>query len=71
MSYRECLLEVGKRLGVGCVETLSALVGLRNLLVHRYLQVDDRVVYENVKRDFRCVIEFVEKAIRYASCTQD
>lgn len=71
MSYRECLLEADRRLGAGCADVLNALVGLRNLLVHRYFQVDDRRVYEDVRRDFKCVLEFVERALRHASCIQD
>ncbi|MEZ0319109.1 MAG: DUF86 domain-containing protein [Pyrobaculum sp.] len=67
-SYRECLTEVGRRLGVGCVETLKALVGLRNLLVHRYFQVDDKKVYESIRSDFTCVKQFVDAVEDNASC---
>ncbi|ABP50604.1 protein of unknown function DUF86 [Pyrobaculum arsenaticum DSM 13514] len=67
-TYRECLLEADRRLGAGCGETLGALVGLRNLLVHRYFQVDDRRVYDAVKKDFKCVLDFLEKALSHASC---
>ena len=66
-SYLECLAEVGRRLGVECVDSLKALVGLRNVLVHCF-QVDDRRVYEAVKSDFRCVSQFVDAVERHASC---
>jgi uncharacterized protein YutE (UPF0331/DUF86 family) len=45
---------------------LSELVRLRNLLVHRYWVVDDEKVYESIKRDFRCVEEFIENALKLA-----
>ena len=43
---------------------LSELVKLRNLLVHRYWVIDDEKVYESIKRDFRCVEEFIENALK-------
>jgi uncharacterized protein YutE (UPF0331/DUF86 family) len=60
-SYTECFREVSRRLGVECYRDLEALVRLRNLLVHRYWVVKDDIVYNNVKTDFRCVNEFIEK----------
>jgi len=42
------------------LRTLIKLVRLRNLIVHGYLEVNDRVIYENVKRDFTCVKKFIE-----------
>ncbi len=41
-------------------EDLVKLVRLRNLIVHRYWEVNDRVIYEKVKRDFTCVRKFIE-----------
>ncbi len=35
------------------------LTRLRNLLVHRYWVIDDRRIYEEVKRDFKCVENFI------------
>jgi uncharacterized protein YutE (UPF0331/DUF86 family) len=60
-SYTECFREVSRRLGVECYRDLEALARLRNLLVHRYRVVKDDIVYNNVKTDFRCVNEFIEK----------
>ena len=60
-SYTECFREVSRRLGVECYRDLEALARLRNLLVHRYRVVRDDIVYNNVKTDFRCVNEFIEK----------
>jgi uncharacterized protein YutE (UPF0331/DUF86 family) len=66
-SYSECLREVSKRLGLGCARDLEAMVRLRNLLVHRYWAVRDDIVYEGVKKDFRCVEEFVLRVRELAS----
>ena len=40
---------------------LEFLVGLRNILIHRYWTVYDRRVYEAVKANFKCVKEFLNK----------
>lgn len=37
------------------------LVRLRNLLVHRYWVVDDRRIYNSVRKDFRRVLSFIER----------
>ena len=34
---------------------------MRNLLVHRYWAVKDEIVYNSVKKNFRCVEEFIER----------
>jgi len=44
--------------------TDEALARLRNLLVHRYWAIRDDIVYSNVKTNFRCVNEFIEKVRR-------
>jgi len=43
------------------------IIRLRNLLVHRYWVVDDRVIYENVVRDFSNVIAFINRLRKYVS----
>ncbi|UNQ73171.1 HepT-like ribonuclease domain-containing protein [Infirmifilum sp. NZ] len=44
------------------------LVRLRNLIVHRYWEVDDARVYREVKEEgIRLVRGFVEEVERYAS----
>ncbi len=43
------------------LEDLVKLVRLRNLIVHRYWIVDDRIIYEDVKKHFTCVKRFVER----------
>jgi len=42
---------------------LSKFMRLRNLLVHRYWVVDDEKVYESIKRDFKCIEEFLENVL--------
>jgi uncharacterized protein YutE (UPF0331/DUF86 family) len=60
-SYAECFRGVSERLGVRCCRDLEALARLRNLLVHRYWAVKDEIVYNSVKKNFRCVEEFIER----------
>jgi len=43
-----------------CDELLK-LLGLRNLLVHRYWVVDDERIYRDVKKDFKSVFSLIEK----------
>ncbi|MET1160357.1 MAG: HepT-like ribonuclease domain-containing protein [Thermoprotei archaeon] len=40
---------------------LISLLRLRNLLEHRYRVIDDKKIYENVKRDFRSVDKLIEE----------
>jgi len=54
-SYREAVRVVAERLGVTCVDDLESLVGLRNLLIHRYWTVEDERIYGGVKTNFKCV----------------
>ena len=61
LSYREAVKFVAERLGVSCIRDLEALVGLRNILVHRYWTVMDEKVYETVKNDFKCIHELIGK----------
>ena len=47
-SYAECLRILGRsgRIDEALAERLARAVGLRNVLVHDYLDVNDRLVYE-------------------------
>lgn len=48
-------------------DELERLVRLRNLLVHRYLVVDDKRIYDSVKRDFELLLSFLQRIeSRYA-----
>ena len=42
---------------------LVNLFKLRNLLVHRYWIIDDEKIYHNVKRNFRNIVNFIERVI--------
>lgn len=37
------------------------LVRLRNLVVHRYWVVDDKRIYDSVRRNFRRIVDFTER----------
>ena len=63
-SYREAVRVVAERVDVRSVGDLESLVGLRNLLIHRYWSVEDRKVYQSLKANFKCVEEFLGKVER-------
>jgi uncharacterized protein YutE (UPF0331/DUF86 family) len=39
------------------------MVGLGNILIHRYWLVDDEKIYEAVRDDFKCVGELLSKVM--------
>ena len=61
--YAEALRELASKLSLKqeCIEELKALVKLRNLLVHRYWIIDDRRVHDEVRRNFKCIEELLDK----------
>lgn len=60
-SYRDAVRMVAERLGVACLNDLEFLVGLRNLLIHRYCVVEDERIYGVVKANFKCVLELARR----------
>ncbi|HDD69421.1 MAG TPA: DUF86 domain-containing protein, partial [Candidatus Korarchaeota archaeon] len=48
-SYRDYLNCVCRREGIRCTGEIEGFVGLRNLLIHRYLVIDDKCVYDSIK----------------------
>ena len=44
---------------------LLNLVKLRNLLVHRYWVIDDRRIYESIRKDFKKLLSFVDRVIEH------
>ena len=42
---------------------IVSLFKLRNLLVHRYWIIDDEKIYHNVKRDFKNILDFIERVV--------
>lgn len=61
MSYREAVRGVAEKLDLKGVKDLESLVGLRNLLIHRYWTVEDERVYQEAKTNFECVEELLNK----------
>ncbi len=60
-TYREAVRVVAERVSVVCMKDLESLIGLRNLLVHRYWVVDDEKVYQSVKANFKCVEDLLNR----------
>ncbi|MEM1598882.1 MAG: HepT-like ribonuclease domain-containing protein [Pyrobaculum sp.] len=49
-------------------ESMRRFVGLRNLIVHRYWEVDDERMYKELKEEgLRRVREYLESVAKYAS----
>ena len=59
-SYSDCIAYLRDKGIVGCAEELIKIVRMRNLLVHRYWDIDDLRVYSSVKENFKCVGEFLK-----------
>ncbi len=68
-SYREAFLKLARR-GVISAETLEGmtrLVGLGNMIVHRYWEVDDaRILREARGGGLRVLERFLEEVSRFA-----
>ena len=60
-SYREAVQCASEALRLHCYDKLIKLVGLRNLLVHRYWEIHDEEIYEFIKKDFECLHEFLSR----------
>jgi len=62
-QYLDAVEQLARRVGIGveCLEELKALIRLRNTLLHGYWAVDDRLVYESARRDFRCVEDLLAR----------
>jgi uncharacterized protein YutE (UPF0331/DUF86 family) len=45
---------------IDVVNDLIRIVRLRHILVHRYWTVDDRLIYNSVKKDFSSVKQFTD-----------
>jgi len=39
------------------------IIKLRNLLVHRYWVIDDKIIYDAIKKDFKYVEEFIKRVL--------
>lgn len=59
-SYSDCLTYLRDKRVIRSGEDLIKIIKMRNLLVHRYWEVDDFKVHSSVKENFRCVEEFLK-----------
>ena len=57
-SYSDCLSRLRDAGIIDCAEDLVKIIRMRNLLVHRYWNVDDSMVYSSVRGNFECVNRF-------------
>ena len=60
--------EAANRLSDGCREKLSeipwgSIIGTRNIIVHGYVQIDDRVIWNIVEKDIPILAARIEKII--------
>ncbi len=59
-SYVDAIRYVGEKIRFSHLDDLVALIRLRNILIHRYWNVDDRKIYDFIKQDFKYVEEFLD-----------
>jgi len=59
-SYRDCIRYLENSGITVQAENIIRIIGLRNLLVHRYWVVDDRRIYESAKNDFQNIKDFLK-----------
>ncbi len=58
-SYTDAVTFICNKLGIKCFSDLIALIRLRNILVHRYWNVNDSKVYTSAKKNFKCLKELI------------
>jgi len=67
-SYREAFIKLLEKgiISAETAESMVKLVGLRNLIVHRYWVVNDLRIYEEAKRGgIKVLEEFISEVSRY------
>ena len=60
-TYRESIRIVSEKLNIPCTKDIEALIGLRNLLIHRYWIIDDEEIYKNTRRNFTCLETLIKR----------
>ncbi|MEM1563685.1 MAG: DUF86 domain-containing protein [Candidatus Bathyarchaeia archaeon] len=66
-SYSQCFKILEEEGICDCAKDLTAIMRLRNLLVHRYWIIDDNQVYNAVKGNFKAIDNFLKNVRdRYA-----
>jgi len=58
-SYSECFRMLEDEGVFDCSRDLISMMRLRNLLVHRYWTIDDAQIYNSIKKDFKCIDNFL------------
>ena len=68
-SYGQCFTILGTHriIDEALAQTMAELGRFRNVLVHRYWNVDDRRVVEVLKTELRTIRTFVQVIARYAA----
>ncbi len=72
-SYREAFLSLSTRgiTGYTLAESMARLASLRNLLVHRYWNIDDARLYRETGENLSLVERLVEELERYVEADKD
>lgn len=65
-TYSSAFIRAGKigLIDEGLAERLSKAAGMRNILVHGYEEIDDRLVYESIQGALKDFNQFVEEMKR-------
>ncbi|AGK60563.1 hypothetical protein Asulf_00542 [Archaeoglobus sulfaticallidus PM70-1] len=68
-SYSDCFIILGKHgiISQYLAEKLAYMAKFRNMFVHIYWKVDDRKVYEIMRKDISDLEEFIEEVKKYVS----
>ena len=69
-SYSDCFMILGKHriISQDLAEKLADMARFRNMLVHIYWKIDDKKVYEIMKKDISDLKEFIKEVKNYVSC---
>ncbi|WP_456471985.1 type VII toxin-antitoxin system HepT family RNase toxin [Methanocaldococcus sp.] len=68
-SYSDCFIILGKHkiISQDLAEKLANMAKFRNMLVHIYWKIDDKKVYEIMKKDVSDLNEFIKEVKDYVS----
>lgn len=72
-DYRGMFHLLGKRNVIedALSKRLGGMAGFRNLLVHRYGDVDNRIVLEIIQSELRDVVEFEKAIVQFMECESE
>ena len=65
--YQDIFIILGKNsiIPVKFSEKIAKMAGFRNILVHGYIDIDERMVYYHLKEDLADFEEFIKYIIQY------